>query len=283
LRIATLRPEGANRSRPNTRSTDPVCPHAMTGEKIRFRFRKAEALRLISHLDTMRCFERMLRRASIPFAMTQGFHPQPRFVPALSLPLGATGCREVAELELTEPCEVDDISNRLAAVSPPGLTILSANAIPMKASAVARRIVYRVELPTPLPDSITEARERMLSGEKLWSERIKPKPRGLNIRPYLRDIRIESHAIDFDLWVTNTGTARIDELIAMAGLAECNPDIQRIELELHDECTGTETDHPPTAPAETRPPAMATVAAADRNRTSREPVWGLSPNGPIVE
>ena len=48
----------------------------MTGEKIRFRFRKADALRLISHLDTMRCFERMLRRASVPFDPRPAFtHP----------------------------------------------------------------------------------------------------------------------------------------------------------------------------------------------------------------
>jgi uncharacterized protein (DUF2344 family) len=35
--------------------------------KLRIRFRKAGELRLFSHHDLMRCFERMLRRAAIPY------------------------------------------------------------------------------------------------------------------------------------------------------------------------------------------------------------------------
>ncbi len=255
----------------------------MTGDKIRFRFRKAEALRLISHLDTMRCFERMLRRASIPFKSTAGFHPQPRFVLALSLPLGAIGCREVAELELLQEHPVEEIRNRLNATAPSGLTLHTAVAVPLSANAVARRSVYRVTLAPERAESVREAAVKMLACEKLWVERIKPKPRGLNIRPYLRDIRIAENAVEFDLWVTHTGTARIDELIALVGLAETNPEILRTELELIDEITGDVAEHPPTAPAETRPPFPSTVDAANRNRTSLEPTWGLSPNGPIVE
>jgi radical SAM-linked protein len=255
----------------------------MTGEKIRFRFRKAGALRLISHLDTMRCFERMLRRASVPFKSTAGFHPQPRLVLALSLPLGVTGVCEVAELELTEERVVEDIANRLSAVAPPGLTLLTAAAISPKASAVPRRCVYRVTIPPGRADSVRVAAAGMLASEKVWAERIKPKPRGLNIRPYLRDIRVTDAAVSFDLWVTNTGTARVDELIEMVGLADAGPDAERSELELHDECPGELADAPPNAPAETRPPKPVTLTAAAAPRTPAEPAWGLSPNGPVVE
>ena len=254
----------------------------MTGEKIRFRFRKAEALRLISHLDTMRCFERMLRRASVPFKSTAGFSPKPRLVLALSLPLGVVGCCEVAELELTTEQNVNDISNRLAAVAPPGMTLLSATPVSMKTNAVPRRSVYRVALPIDRIDTVREATHRMMASEKLWVERIKPKPRGLNIRPYLREIRVANDAVEFDLWVTHTGTARIDELMALVGLGDLDLDMSRTELELHDELTGESTDGPPTAPTETRMASAATLAAS-LNRTPFEPTWGLSPNGPIVE
>ena len=73
-----------------------------TRDKMRFRFRKDGALRLLSHHDLMRCFERMLRRAALPVRQSQGFHPKPRLIFALSLPLGVIGCEEVAELELEE-------------------------------------------------------------------------------------------------------------------------------------------------------------------------------------
>ena len=74
----------------------------MALDKARIRFRKGGALRLVSHHDLMRGFERLLRRADIPFRSTEGFHPQPRLVFALSLPLGQVGTNEVVELELTE-------------------------------------------------------------------------------------------------------------------------------------------------------------------------------------
>jgi radical SAM-linked protein len=255
----------------------------MTGDKIRFRFRKADALRLISHLDTMRCFERMLRRASVPFRSTAGFHPSPRLVLALSLPLGVVGDREVAELELTSEHNVQAITNRLADVAPPGMTILGSSAIPMKVTASPRRIVYRASIPSGRSDAVRDAALRLLESEKVWVERTKPKPRGLNIRPYLRSITVTDRTVDFDLWVTNGGTARIDELVRLVGLDEIETELSRTELELHDEVSGVAADQPPTQPTETRPPAALTAARADDDRTPVVPTWGLSPNGPIVE
>ena len=49
-------------------------------DKLRLRFKKASGLRLLSHHDLLRCFERMLRRAALPVHNTQGFHPHPRLV-----------------------------------------------------------------------------------------------------------------------------------------------------------------------------------------------------------
>src|SRR5262252_1618237 len=97
----------------------------MVVEKIRLRFRKDAALRLVSHHDLLRCFERMLRRAALPFHSSEGFHPKPRFVFALSLPLGIVGCEEVVELELDEPIPPDEVHARLVAHTVPGLEILS--------------------------------------------------------------------------------------------------------------------------------------------------------------
>ena len=59
----------------------------------------------MSHHDLMRCFERMLRRAALPFHSTAGFNPKPRLVFALSLALGIVGCEEVVELEFVEGAE----------------------------------------------------------------------------------------------------------------------------------------------------------------------------------
>src|SRR3954468_2552175 len=85
----------------------PAAPPALTRHRYRLRFQKAGDLRLVSHHDLMHVLERLMRRAEIPFAQTQGFHPQPKMTFALSLALGVVGRAEVLELELTRPLDVE--------------------------------------------------------------------------------------------------------------------------------------------------------------------------------
>ena len=84
----------------------------MVCDKHRIRFRKTAALRLISHHDLMRCFERMLRRAGLPFHSSEGFNPKPRMVFALSLGLGIVGADEIVELELEEELPAGEVCDR---------------------------------------------------------------------------------------------------------------------------------------------------------------------------
>ena len=263
----------------------------MVGDKIRFRFRKDGTLRLLSHHDLMRCVERMLRRAEIPFKSTNGFHPTPRVVFALSLSLGTAGLNEVFELELLRPMDSDEILSRLAAASPSGLTFLSAKVVPMKATAMPRRAVYRLALPEGRAAEVVERAKQVLLGDAVWAERIRPKPRRLNIRPYLRDIRVLTledgrNVAEFDVWVTGLGTARADEIARELGLADVLDDgapLERTELEIHDETPNESLDQPPSEPPETAPLEHVAACADDEKDTDRSGTWGLSPNGPIVE
>src|SRR5947199_2914778 len=107
----------------------------MVREKLRIRFRKHSDLRLISHHDLLRCFERMLRRAALPFHSTEGFNPKPRLVFALSLPLGVIGCEEVLELELDEELPPEEVHARLAGQTPAGLDILTVRRVPPRTTA----------------------------------------------------------------------------------------------------------------------------------------------------
>ncbi len=258
----------------------------MLGDKFRFRFSKTGDLRFVSHLDLMRCLERMLRRAALPFKSTAGFHPTPRCVLALSLPLGVAGRNEVLELELTTPLEKDDVLTRLRAVAPAGLDFLRADIVEMKATAVPRRVVYRYSPPDGIPNETVARADQIFAEDKVWVDRLRPKPRQLNIRPYLRDFRVSQAAVEFDLWVTAGGTARADELVAALGLADLAgavPFLERTDLELHDETPPGQPDNPPTEPAETRPLIHPPAEADGDDRPTARATWGLSPAGPVVE
>ncbi len=262
----------------------------MVGDKIRFRFRKSGDLRLLSHLDLTRCFERMLRRADLPFRSSQGFHPSPRMIFALSLPLGVVGDREVLELELLSECDIEEVRERLNRQTPEGLCFQSATAVPMKATAMPRRVQYSLDVPD---DRVPETRNRireLLDSPKVWVDRIKPKPRQLNVRPYLRDITLGStdtadSRLTLDLWVTPSGTARADELLKalnLTDLVEAGRIVSRSLLEIHDETEPGQTDGPPDHGPESAP-LNHTPAEAGTENTAAVATWGLSPNGPVVE
>jgi len=82
----------------------------------------ADGVRMAALLATRLRFERLLRRSELPFHRSQGFHPKPRLIFALSLPLGVVGCEEVVELELGEVLPPEEIHVRLARQTPPRRT-----------------------------------------------------------------------------------------------------------------------------------------------------------------
>ena len=263
-------------------------------DKVRTRFRKSGDLRLVSHLDLMRSLERLLRRAGLPFRRTEGFHPTPRLVLAQSLPLGVIGHAEVMELELTEEIDPDEVLRRLREQAPPGMEFLSAKRIPLKTTARPRRAVYRIPLDAPggtdlqsVPsedrtDCKSVLHDRIatfLASTESWAERDRPKPRAIDIRPYVDSLSIEGDALVISCWLTQEGSARADEIAAAVGVVD-PPVIERTGLELLDEVPPEEAARTPKIEPHTRP--LDRVIPAPRPAVPRE-TWGATANGPIVE
>ena len=211
----------------------------MVRDKVRIRFRKGGPLRLVSHHDLMRCFERMLRRAALPFHATEGFNPKPRMVFALSLALGIVGTDEVVELELDEELPVKEIHERLSRQAPDGLVIHSVRRIEPRSTAQVRRAIYRIALPADRRGGLSARIDALLAASDCWVERTRPQARRVDLRPYIRGLSLQLDALDIDLWVTPNGTARPDEVLALLGLGdllEGGAVLERATLELHDEC-----------------------------------------------
>jgi hypothetical protein len=85
-----------------------------TPVRLRLRFAKTGAVALLGHLDLIRELPRVIRRAGIKTAYTEGFHPKPdmSFGPALSL--GVASLDEYADIKLLDPPPVDELVARLA-------------------------------------------------------------------------------------------------------------------------------------------------------------------------
>src|SRR5947209_7635169 len=174
----------------------------MVRAKVRIRFRKAGDLRFTSHHDLMRCFERMLRRAALPFHCTEGFNPKPRLLFPLPLPLGVVGCQEVAELELDADVSAQEVQERLARQAPAGLEILEVERIDGHKTTHARRACYRIPLPPDRSHGLSERITALRQSSVCWIERQRPQYRKIDVRPYLAEVRVTSGALEIDLFVT---------------------------------------------------------------------------------
>jgi radical SAM-linked protein len=249
-------------------------------DKVRIRFRKDGTLRLVSHHDLMHVFERMFRRAGLRFHTTEGFNPKPRMAFALSLALGVVGCEEVLELELDERLPPEELRERLARQAPPGLTFLSVKRIERKVRAQVRRACYRVPLPPGRAADLPQRMAALFAAPACWVERSRPRPRRLDVRPYLRGIRLlpaqaaadaaAPQFLEMDLWVTPYGTARPEEILALLGLQDlfdAGAVLERTQLALHDE-----DQTPDCGPTGLPAPAEAAAASAEPGAARPSPL-----------
>jgi radical SAM-linked protein len=217
----------------------------MVRDKVRIRFRKGGELRLVSHHDLMRCFERMLRRADLPFHFTEGFNPKPRLVFALSLGLGIAGAEEVVELELDQELPAEEILEKLRHQAPSGLELFQANRIDPKSTAQVHRVSYRISIPPEKQTGLPERIAAILANPHCWVERARPTPRRLDVRGYIRDLNLKKNLLEMDLQVTPQGTARPDEILRLLGLGELLTEgaiLERSKLELLDENLSTQAN-----------------------------------------
>ena len=106
-----------------------------TERKQRFRvwFGKVGDMALVGHLDLLRLFDRVVRRADLPISFTGGFHPNPRISLANALPLGVTSTGEIADFELTESIDVADFRQKLVATLPENIPVYRVEPIDLKA------------------------------------------------------------------------------------------------------------------------------------------------------
>lgn len=104
-------------------------------QRFRVWFGKTGNMRLVSHLDLVRLFDRVVRRASIPVAFTNGFHPTPRISIANALTLGATSDGEIIDFELRQVLDLDDFTQRLTAQLPTDMPIVKVEEVPVRSTA----------------------------------------------------------------------------------------------------------------------------------------------------
>ena len=85
--------------------------------RLRVRYGKRDRLKYLGHLEVIHTIERIVRRAGLPYAVTQGFSPHMRVGFSSALPVGTSSTCEWYDLFMTEFVALDEAFERLAAAS----------------------------------------------------------------------------------------------------------------------------------------------------------------------
>src|SRR5262249_31050714 len=123
--------------------------------RVRVSYSKLAEARFLGAKETATLFARATRRAGLPVAYSQGFHPLPRLSFGPALPLGIESEGEFLDLELIEALPAAEVGLRLGAELPRGFIVSWAYPIDLRDPSIdagIRGFRYTVELASLPPD-----------------------------------------------------------------------------------------------------------------------------------
>jgi radical SAM-linked protein len=209
--------------------------------RIRIRFVKQGPLRYTGHLDLHKLWERAARRAELPLAYSQGFHPQPKMNMAAALPLGFSSRCEVMDMKLEHDIALDDLPTRLNRMLPAGLQVLGVEQVEERAPALQTQVVsaeYEVTLTESIDRSDLDRKiDSVIESKALPRER---RGKTYDLRPLIEDLQLmESDSLPsvqkifMRLAAREGATGRPEEVLDVLGIPFEETRIERTHLIFH--------------------------------------------------
>ena len=176
--------------------------------RLRATFVEEGRLAMLSHLEVAHTLERVVRRAKLPFAISQGFSPHMKIAFGAALPVGVGSTCEIFDLQLTEYVAPAEALAALQAASVPELMVQECRYIEHNATAasvafpfstyevVFDRAIESIEV----PETVTVVRKR--------------KEKTLVVADFLaKPFELEGDKAVFTLEAKPTGSLRPDLLL----------------------------------------------------------------------
>jgi radical SAM-linked protein len=193
--------------------------------KLRMQFTKEEPVRYISHLDLARAFERAIRRAKLPVAMSEGFNPHMKVAYASALSVGVTSSCEYIDIEMREAIAGESAITALRQQMPAGLNLVRYQVMEVHPAALMKVVNmadYAMEVPLskPIDRNWLQDQLALFAGlPEIMFTRTSPKgSRTLDIRPLMQELRIvecSQDRVKFSLrtHITDKGSIKPQEVL----------------------------------------------------------------------
>lgn len=192
--------------------------------KARIRFSKTGALKYIGHLDVMRYFQKLFRRAQIPVSYSEGFSPHQILSFSHPLPLGMESMGEYADIELSDKITTAEAIKRLKAESVDEIEIQSFKEIPDKcenAMASVRASRYEATFENKCPFDLDGAVKNFMdSSEIVAYKKTKKSEKFENIRPFIFEMNVSKEKEDtVEMLISSGSINNLKPELVMSSLA----------------------------------------------------------------
>lgn len=209
--------------------------------RIRITFAKQGALRYTGHLDLHKLWERAARRAELPLAYSQGFHPQPKMSLAAALPLGFSSTCELLDMRLEHEIPLDRLPERLNNTLPSGIQVTHVEQVDERAPALQTQVAsaeYQVTLTeSAVGVDLKRKVESVLESESILRER---RGKTYDLRPLIEELSLtpspspngrgEGVRVNMKLAAREGATGRPEEVLDVLGIAFEDTKIERTRL-----------------------------------------------------
>ena len=202
-------------------------------------------LQYVSHLDLMRVWERVCKRAELPLASSQGFSPRPKIALASPLAVGVTSEAELFYVQLTSRVDLADAMRRLSAELTPGLRIFEIGERPIKAPSLQSLVTaasYEVAVADPRDtDAWRSTIDELLSRDEIaWSHQRGKETKSYDLRPLILSLELAGvhegvAALRMQLRNDERGAGRPEQVLLALGATAEPLRIHRTALSLSDE------------------------------------------------
>jgi radical SAM-linked protein len=200
--------------------------------RIRITFVKQGALRYTGHLDLHKLWERAARRAELPLAYSQGFHPQPKMNMAAALPLGFSSRCEVVDMKLEHDIPLDGLPTRLNTTLPSGIQVVNVEQVDEGAPTLQTQVTsaeYEVTLTEAFDGSELKRKvDCVIESKSIIRER---RSKIYDLRSLIEELNLPPDGkIFMRLRAREGATGRPEEVLDVLGIAVEGTRIERTRL-----------------------------------------------------
>ncbi len=162
--------------------------------EVRMSFQKTGMAKFISHLDTVRCITRAMKRAEVPIWFTEGFNPHAFLTFAMPLSLGFESLCETVDFRLIEEVDLKELAERLNEALPVDITVKEIYVYETSPNDI-RWVEYKIIFNTP-DDLLLNKAESVLSNDEIMVFKKAKQGR----KKVEKEVNIKEHIKSFELY-----------------------------------------------------------------------------------